>query len=315
MSWKERARLITNALVRCAPSAAVRYVLKSYWYQPELQNRIRFHVQPYRFDSAIPTCLDVDNAKLRQRRTLLGFTLHTERHLQLLGELSPYVKEFQFPLESSGGDEFWFRNASYEDLDATLLYCMVRHFKPTGIIEVGCGFSSRVISIAARRNAAEGQNAECTFIEPYPTDRIRRETLAGPLVEKPIEDMPLEFFQKLGAGDFLFIDTSHVLKTQSDCCYEYTQILPSLRAGVFVHVHDIFTPYDYPEEWIFQKQFPFNEQYVLEALLSGNPSFEVLLPLYQLWREQPESLKPFFRGKAGRPGAFWMRTRDSKLTS
>jgi hypothetical protein len=214
------------------------------------------------------------------------------------------------PLEDKGGSEFWFRNHGYEDLDAVMLYCMVRHFKPRRLIETGCGYSSRVISMAARKNAAEGRPVECTFIEPYPQDWILRDRLAGPLLEKKVEEVPLSVFQGLQPGDFMFIDTSHVIKTQNDCCYEYLELVPSLQPGVILHVHDIFTPYDYPEEWLLKKLFPFNEQYALECLMSGNPSLEIILPVHYLWKDYRDSLARFFPVPTVQPGAFWLKTKS-----
>ena len=307
---KAALRKMTNAIAKLTPPALVRYWLKSYWYQPELQDALRYHIQPYRYDSAIPTRFDLDLERLKKPRNLPGIKLEPQRYLKLLDELFPYAAEItSCPLEQESGSEFWFRNHSYQDLDAVTLYCMIRHFKPRRIIEAGCGFSSRVISLAARKNNAEGHATKCLFIEPYPTDRILRDRLAGPLLEKKIEDVPLAQFQELESGDFLFVDTSHVIKTQNDCCREYLQIIPTLQAGVIVHVHDIFTPYDYPEEWILKNLFAFNEQYALECLMTGNPSLEVMFPLHQLWKDQPDSLARFFPVKPIRPVAFWLRTK------
>lgn len=309
---KHTLRKIANAVARNTPKPLVRYWLKSYWYQPELQDALRYHVQPYRYDSAIPTRWDLDLERLKKARRLPGIKLEPERYLKLLAELLPYAAEITtYALEEKDGSEFWFRNHSYQDLDAVTLYCMIRHFKPRRIIETGCGFSSRVISIAARKNAAEGHPVKCTFIEPYPSERILRDRLAGPLVEKKVEDVPLATFQELEAGDFLFIDTSHVIKTQNDCCYEYLELLPSLKSGVIIHVHDIFTPYDYPEEWMLHNLFAFNEQYALECLMSGNPSLEVVFPLHYLWKDYADSLIKFFPSQPLRPLAFWLRTKNA----
>ncbi len=250
--------------------------------------------------------------RLKKRRQLPGFKLEPERYLKLLDDLFPYATEIlSYPIEQKGESEFWFRNHAYQDLDAVSLYCMVRHFKPRRIIETGCGFSSRVISIAARKNASEGHPVQCTFIDPYPSERILRDRLAGPLVEKKVEDVPLASFQELQQGDFLFIDTSHVIKTQNDCCYEYLELVPSLKPGVILHVHDIFTPYDYPEEWILKNQFAFNEQYALECLMTGNPALETILPLHYLWKDYADSLSRFYPGRPLRPVAFWLKTKST----
>jgi hypothetical protein len=303
-------RQITNLVIRVTPRPLVRHFLKSVWYQPKLQDALRFHVQPYRYDSAIPTRFDLDLERMKMPRCLPGFKLDPKRHLRLLDELLPYAQEINgYPLEETKGCEFWFRNYSYGDLDAVMLYCMVRHFKPKRLIEVGCGFSSRVISIAARKNRSEGHPLSCIFIEPYPTDRILWESLAGPLLEKKIQDVPLATFQELEAGDFLFIDTSHVIKTQNDCCYEYLEIIPSLQPGVIVHVHDVFTPYDYPQEWILQNLFAFNEQYALECLMSGNSALEIILPLYYLWKDHAVAVNRFFPTPPIIAAAFWLTTK------
>lgn len=290
----------------------MRHLLKSIWYQPQLQDELRYHVQPYRYDSAIPTRFDVDFERLKKRRHLPGMQLDEPAYCALAAELGRYAGELEdVPVHDQGSSEFWYRNGSYGDADAASLYCMVRHFKPRRIIEVGCGFSSRVIGMAVRKNRAEGQATDCLFIEPYPAPYLLIDKLPGPLLEKKIEDVPLQTFKDLQTGDMLFIDTSHVIKTQNDCCYEYLEIIPSLQPGVLVHVHDIFTPFDYPEEWIVKNLFPFNEQYALECLLSNNPGLEIVLPVHLLWREHPGALRKFFPTPSEHPGAFWFRTRRS----
>jgi predicted O-methyltransferase YrrM len=301
-------RKMSNLLARSIPKPVLRYALKSVSYQAELQDSLRMHVKPYTYDSAIPTRFDLNLEQLKQKRVLPGFSLHESKILALVDRLSVYASELKdVPLEKTGGAEFWFNNSSYQDGDAASLYCMIRHFKPRRIIEVGCGFSSRVMSIAARKNASEGSPIHCQFIEPYPTERMLMDRLAGPLLEKKVQDVSLDVFQELDSGDMLFIDTSHVLKTQNDCCYEYLQVVPSLKPGVLIHVHDIFTPYDYPAEWILHNQFAFNEQYALECLLSGNPRTEVLLPLYWLYKDHPEHAAKIFRSSSIRSAAFWFR--------
>jgi predicted O-methyltransferase YrrM len=301
-------RKTVNLLVRVIPKPVLRYALKSIWYQPELQDSLRMHVRGYAYDSAIPTRSDLNLEQLKLKRDLPGFSLNESKILALVDQLSVYAPELKnVPLEKTGDAEFWFRNASYQDGDAASLYCMIRHFKPRRIIEVGCGFSSRVISIAARKNASEGSPIHCQFVEPYPTDRLLRDRLAGPLLEKKVQDVPLDVFKELESGDMLFIDTSHVIKTQNDCCYEYLLVVPSLKPGVLIHVHDIFTPYDYPAEWILHNQFAFNEQYALECLLSGNPRAEMILPLFWLWKDHPEYASKLFPPPSIRPAACWVR--------
>jgi hypothetical protein len=186
---------------------------------------------------------------------------------------------------------------------------MLRHLKPKRYIEVGCGYSSRVSAAALKRNEAEGHVCKALFIEPYPPPYLEEMKLPGEFLKEKIENVPLGRFQELEAGDVLFIDTSHVIKVQNDVECELLHVLPSLKAGVNVHVHDIMTPYDYPEEWLVgsgPNRGGNNEQYALECLMSGGGDWEVLLPVHLLWREQRVELGKLVKSE-DRPAAFWMR--------
>jgi hypothetical protein len=124
----------------------------------------------------------------------------------------------------------------------------------------------------------------------------------------------MELFSSLGKGDLLFIDSSHVAKIGSDVVHEYLSILPTLAPGVLVHIHDIFIPADYPRRWIEEGRFFWNEQYVLEALLSFNNEFEVIMPVHAAWRLQADRFRKLVPSvELGRqaPASFWIRRRIS----
>lgn len=291
------------------PKPLFRHFLKSIWRQPRLQDSLHYHVQPYRYDSAIPTLLDVDVSILENRRNLPGIKLDSTVYLGWLDNIINFAGELSDVREHRVADErIWYKNGSYGDLDALTLYCMVRHTKPKRLIEVGCGRSTRIIERAIARNTDEGFPCECTFIEPFPPEYLRKEPPNGKFIIEKVQTQTIGLFQKLEASDILFIDTSHIVKTQSDCCYELLEIIPSLKPGVIVHVHDIFTPYDYPAEWIFERQFPFNEQYALECLLSLS-SHEVILPVNLLWQEQRPRMLELLPCASDIPGAFWFVTK------
>ncbi len=225
---------------------------------------------------------------------------------KLLAELARYSGEVaQFPTVAGGRDIAW--SHTYPSFDSAALYTMIRHLKPKRYIEVGCGWSTRVSSAALARNQAEGFPCESLFIEPYPPPHLAEVKLPAPLLPRKIQDVPLATFQQLAAGDLLFIDTSHVLKVQGDVEFELLHILPTLRAGVQVHIHDIFTPYDYPGEWLTAgaERGGNNEQYALECLLSGGDNWRVTLPIYWLWREHRALLDPLYSGATDRPAAFY----------
>lgn len=308
-------RRFANAGVRLLPKPLVRHILKSFWQQPGLQDDLRFHVEPYRYESAAPTGLDVDRERLQRRRHLPGIEFPEARFLALLQALEPYAAEFAgTPVQETPGSQFWLHNGGFEDFDAITLYGMIRRLKPKRMIEVGCGFSSRVTAAACERNQAEGHPCDLLFIEPYPSEAIRKNPLPGRFLEKKIQDVPLDVFKELRANDVLFIDTTHVIKAQSDCCYELLEVLPSLVPGVFVHVHDIFTPYDYPGEWLLDYRRPFNEQYGLECLLSHSQGFEVVLPVYFLFAAHLAALRRLLPQGTSRAGSFWLKRKAVPAT-
>ncbi len=163
----------------------------------------------------------------------------------------------------------------FSKLDAWMLQAMLRHFHPRRVIEVGCGWSSLM---TARVNREHFDNSiDFTCVEPYPPDFLR-DGIEGisRVIVSPVEQLPVETFLELRAGDFLFIDTSHTIKTGGDVVFLMQEVLPRLADGVIVHIHDIFLPWDYPQEWVLVGR-QWNEQYAMRAFLSFNSEFEILL--------------------------------------
>lgn len=302
-------RRITDTLAALVPPAAVRYWLKSFANHPELAERAGYNVVPRVFWSPIPNIHEINRTLLAEQRTLPGINLQVSNALVLLDQLTRFASEIaQIPIHRSSECICWLDNGTYAGFDAATLYAMLRHLQPSRYIEVGCGYSTRASTLALLRNVADGQNCESHFIEPYPSDQFLELKLPGTYHRQRIEQVPLELFGQLEAGDVLFIDTSHVLKTQNDVEHELLRILPSLKPGVWVHVHDIFTPYDYPEEWVLgSPRAGNNEQYALECLLSGGGAWQPRLPLHLLWRDHRATLDRLRPGAPDRPAAFWMQ--------
>ena len=120
-----------------------------------------------------------------------------------------------------------------------------------------------------------------------------------------LEDTDYPIVEELGAGDFLFIDSSHAVRFGNDVFYEYLHIIPFLKPGVIVHVHDIFLPHQYPKNWFSDAKYFWAEQYLLLAFLMFNNEFEVLLPMHHLWDQK--RLETIFPPHEESPGGFWMR--------
>jgi hypothetical protein len=166
---------------------------------------------------------------------------------------------------------------------------------------------------AIAQNQREDAAYQCTHIciEPYEMGWL--DGVQGiEVVRQRVEEVDMSLFQKLNADDILFIDSSHVIRPQSDVLIECLEILPILNAGVLVHIHDIFTPYDYLDHWMIDEVKLWNEQYLLEAFLSCNSQFEIILALNFLSHHHPAQMEakfPMLHGQVehAEPRSFWIR--------
>lgn len=250
---------------------------------------------------------------LNERRPLPGVDLRHEAQVKFLKKLT-YQEDFNAFLDHQktlhGGHRFELKNSNFGPGDSEFLFNMVRHIKPAKVIEIGCGSSTKIIAAALEMNAQEkGQKARHICIEPFEQPWLEQfENIE--LIRSNVEDVPIDLFQSLGSNDFLFIDSSHIIRPQGDVLFEYLQILPSLSKGVYVHVHDIFTPRDYTDSFVKEKILFWNEQYLLEAFLSNNSSFKVIAALYHLKHEEPEALQKVCPHQAPRqfPGSFYIQS-------
>ena len=280
---------------------------------PELFRRWErrgFHVTPVHFYKPIPDTQSLPETLWTHPSDLAGVEMNETTQLELLREYIPKFRDEyeQLPTSSPGKDRgFYVNNTLFGGVDALVAYCMVRHFKPRTIIEVGSGFSSLVLGQAAERNKRAG----LICIEPFPREFLR-EGFPGlrSLIEKKVQDIELEFFAQLESDDILFIDSSHTVKIGSDVNYLFLEVLPRLRPGVIVHVHDIFLPFEYRRDWVLDELRFWSEQYLLQAFLQFNSEFEVLMANSYLNHYHEEDLKAAFPAlERWVGGSFWMRRR------
>ena len=279
----------------------------------DVWERRGYHVLPAHFYEPVPDRGDVARA-LGSRSELVGVELAPERQLELLEELRGWKAEYDAlprePDESSDG--FFVENTLFGTVDAELLYALVRRHKPRRIFEIGSGFSTLVSARAARANEEEtGVVCELVAFEPYPGELLRGGVGGLTRIEEHrLQDVPLETFAELGEGDVLFIDSSHVVATGSDVCRELLEIVPRLAVGVLVHVHDVFLPGEYPRKWLEEDHYFWTEQYLLQAFLAFNDSFEVVWAGHFMHLEHPEALRSAFASyepNRASPGSFWFR--------
>lgn len=282
----------------------------------QLWEKKGYHITPVHFYQPIPDTRELGDELWTRRSALVGIETNDETQLQLLSLFADrYKNEYdKFPEDrTSVLHEFYLGNPAFKSVDAEVLYCMIRHYKPKRILEIGSGFTTYLSAKALLKNKQEDDGYECELvaIEPYPNDTLK----AGfpglsRLITDKLQDVPPSVFQELEEDDILFIDSSHVLKLGSDVQYEYLEIIPRLAKGVLVHIHDIFMPAEYLKEWVMKYHFFYNEQYVLQAFLSFNNSFEVMWMGSYMHLKYPDKLEsafPAYTREERWPGSLWIK--------
>jgi len=247
----------------------------------EFFQKLGIHVTPNHFFSPIPdtSILAARRALWEEELELVGIDLNINEQLHFLDHVFPlFINECNFPLDKTPvAHEYYVKNGSFGLVSAAVLHCMIRHFAPRVIIEVGSGFSTYVGARASLKNKTDGQATRFIAIEPHPHSVLEKGFPGlSQLIPKNVEEVPIDFFAQLEEGDILFIDSSHVVRMGGDVIFLYLEILPRLKKGVIVHIHDIFFPKNYPEDWVIQQRRFWNEQYLLQAFLTFNERFKIL---------------------------------------
>lgn len=250
--------------------------LLALWRSP---NRRFLAYPPGHFASPLPdhAALERDHARLMSVESVPGLELNVDSQLELLKKIATLANRIEFPEWPTDGFRYHFENAFFTYGDALMLSGMLQHFRPRRVVEIGSGFSSALMLDVRDRTDAM---PELTFVEPYPT---RLNSLLSPkdresttVIEKPVQEVPLDLFRELEANDILFIDSSHVSKIGSDVNHLLFEVLPILKPGVVVHFHDIFWPFEYPKAW-YDLGWAWNEAYLVRAMLVGSRRYRVLL--------------------------------------
>lgn len=227
-------------------------------------------------------------------------------------KLRPFLNMIPFPNNKDPSFCYFFDNPSYAWGDGSIFHALLRYLKPKNIIEIGSGYSSACALDTIQRYFTHECNY--TIIDPF-MDLLRRllkdeEDTSITLIEKPVQRVPKEFFQQLTARDILFIDSTHVLRTGSDVCFLLFEIFPLLAQGVIVHIHDMFFPFEYPENWILEENRSWNELYAIRAFLTNNKHWNILFfndYFAKLERNLIETTFPLFLRNPG--GALWLERR------
>jgi hypothetical protein len=225
---------------------------------------------------------------------------------QLLSLRSSMWEIKDYENETRKNEPSW-NNKFLPGLDIIALYSMIAIFKPSKYVEVGSGNSTRV---ALKAKHDHSPKTEITSIDPSPTRSL--EGIADEIYREKLENSQILLPDLLNEGDILFIDGSHRVLPNSDCMAFFLEILPRLKNGVIVHLHDIYIPYDYPQ---FLCDRFYSEQYSLAIWLLGNQkSCDILMPCYFISQDKeltgllsPVWDHPNLREVERHGGSFWFR--------
>ena len=299
------------------PVKAAQHLLFLAQSQHDTLDRWGYHIRPVHYYEPLPDFRSITKERINRRREYPALSFNWPEQLSLLEVLATYRAELEDIRQTKS---FEFENAFFGGFDVAVYYALIRELKPHRIVEIGGGYSTRIAAKALERNRKGKADGTLICIEPYPEPRLDDVLNEVELIQKEVQAVRLEFFSELQPNDILFIDSSHTVKFGSDVCYLFLEVLPTLPAGVWIHVHDIFFPNDYPAEWLVEKRLALNEQYFLEAFLAFNRDFNIRLSNHWLCADHIEKLRQILPGvRSGAPAtdasSLWMTTlariRDS----
>ena len=270
------------------------------------------------FYSPLPSRAEVEAAFARGgcAPPIEAVDLCEEGQFALLKSLAVYYGDMPFPETPTAGWRFHLSNPSYGPYDAFLLYAVMRHLQPRRLVEVGCGYSSAAILDINDR--VLGGRMQLAFIDPDLAQHRRLllpgEVSSATLIEQPVQEVPIGVVESLEANDILFMDTSHVSKVGSDVNHLFFKVLPALKPGVWVHIHDVTGNLEYPRHW-FDEGRAWNELYLLRAFLMYNRAFKVMLSSALMYNHHRDFLREHMpMCAAGGGGQIWLRREACGLS-
>jgi Methyltransferase domain len=223
--------------------------------------------------------------------------------MPLIVAVSRFRDRMQCFSSASSETGYSYHNDYFTSPDGEVAYAMVRRLAPKCLVEVGSGHSTKLFRSAIQDGAL---TTKLISIDPSPRTPIFG--IADEVISQRVEDLPPSFFlENLGRDDILFIDSSHHIQSGNDVLALTLKVIPILKPGVAIHYHDIFLPFEYPREWMIERRWTWNEQYLVHALLDGTDQLEVLWPGHFLQRALPGFKDHFAPQAQGRASSLWLR--------
>lgn len=257
-------------------SSGIKILQRLVWSDKDTREKIQefgVNVVPSNFYSSTPSIQEIESSFEYGSSEPPYISSHIFNEVviqQTLEKIINFSVEFN-PIMEGNEDNckaFYWKNSQFSYSDAMSYYCFIRHLKPSNIVEIGSGFSTLVALDAIEKNGS----GQLFCIEPYPREFLKNETRVNLRCDKA-QDIHVEYLNDtLQDGDIFFIDSTHTVKTGSDCLHIYLRLLPEIKRNIYVHVHDIFLPFGMPKEWLLNQHIYWTEQYLLLAFLIGNPN-------------------------------------------
>ncbi len=279
-----------------------------------------YHLLKKHYYLPIPQYEDMPRESYEKLSEMAGVKINDKKIIEFMENELLYMEEFRnnFTISKNGNNSFYLINGSFMAVDAHIYYNIIRANKPKKIIEIGGGNSSILAQFALEKNYKnENIKSELDIIEPYPRKAlIENISKSNKIITQKVQSIPLENFMELEKNDILFIDSSHVLRANGDVQYEFLEIIPRLKSGVFVHIHDISLPKAYPKVYYDTELF-YNEQYLLQAFLAFNSNVEVIWPGNYMMINYPEKMHKIFpeiknmrkKYPNSEPVSFWFKIK------
>lgn len=257
------------------------------------------------YESPFPTKMEYEYSR-KWTANPCNIKLNIERQLEFVQYIGQQVGEYK---EKYNKDKFRFHSNNMFDFGEAMVYHgVIRYFRPNRIIEIGSGYSTAMA--LDTMEFWDDCHGRVLCIEPYPARLLgilkQGDDKTIELKKGFLQNVLLSEFERLERNDILFIDSSHVLKSGGDVAMEYLQILPHLKPGVVIHIHDIFYPFSYPSEWVAEGR-PYNEAFLLQAFLIGNDDYEILFWEDYIEKFHADAWREHCRENLPVGSSFWMR--------
>lgn len=291
----------------------IRLAKRVLWSSPTVRKKLqdqKINIVPANFYSNIPLIDDIENSFEYRTPDLEIYNsgiFNKSKVSEFINCMIDYSCEFCPPENGNNDDpdEFFWKNPAFSYSDAMSYYCVLRHFKPNRLLEVGSGFSTLVADQAIRKNGF----GEIYVVEPYPKKFLRKLETIKEINESFVQDIAVgEFVELVENSDIWFIDSTHTVKIGSDCLYLYLKVMPEVQKDIVVHTHDVYLPFGMPKANALDRHIYWTEQYLLYAYMLDNPKIEVLFGSAYAKQVIPDVLEKLMDNKyPGGGGSIWYK--------